>query len=162
MHFFIKFQYFFSWSKRANPEKYWFSLGKMHIFDISAVFRSKHLIFDFVSRISVLSLIFWVNNTSKIKQKHAGNLISIFDSIWTHSGTILGPFWALLGPSWGHNGASWDHVRAFLGPSWLILGHLGPILSLSWGILNHLGAILVHLGPSWPILGPSCAHFESI
>ena len=77
-------------------------------------------------------------------------------------GLTRAPFWDHFGPSWGHNGASWDHVRAFLGPSWLILGHLGPILSLSWGILNHLGAIL---GPSWSILahpGPSWAHLAPI
>ncbi len=55
-------------------------------------------------------------------------------------GAYVGPCWLIFG-----------HLGAMLAPSWLQLGHLGPILALSWAMLSSLWA---HVGASLAILGP--------
>ena len=60
-----------------------------------------------------------------------------------------------LGPNWG---VSWEVLGGILGPSWDVLGRLGP----SWGHLGsswrRLGPIRIHLGSSWSRPGPSWGH----
>ena len=59
-------------------------------------------------------------------------------------------------PSW----AIFEDLGAILGPSWVILGHLGDLgamLKPCWAILGsswgHLAPTSGHLGPSWDHLG---------
>ena len=78
--------------------------------------------------------------------------------------SISGPSWRILGPLGPILGASWG----ILGPSWEPLGaswgHLGSILGPSWSILEHLGASWAHLGsilgPLGAILGAILSHLE--
>ena len=55
-------------------------------------------------------------------------------------GAYVGPCWLIFG-----------HLGAMLAPSWLQLGHLGPILALSWAMLTCCWA---HIDASLAILGP--------
>ena len=55
-------------------------------------------------------------------------------------GAYVGPCWLIFG-----------HLGAMLAPSWLQLGHLGPILALSWAMLTCCWA---HVDASLAILGP--------
>ena len=68
------------------------------------------------------------------------------EELVTFLGQLPGQMWEYTDTSVTYEGASWGH----LGPSW---GHLGP----SWGPLglawSQLGALLVRLGPPWPLLG---------
>ena len=57
-------------------------------------------------------------------------------------GAYVGPCWLIFG-----------HLGAMLAPSWLQLGHLGPILALSW-------AILAPTWPSWPDFGALVGHLR--
>ena len=80
---------------------------------------------------------------------------------WVHPGASLGHLGAILGhsgPSWallGQLGPCWDHLGAMLGHLGAILGHLGT----SWG---HLGVILGHLGPILGPLGSSWGHIGQL